>query len=176
MAGTRSRQRKGFVGPLGDDFPSIFPIVAGVVLFFATLAYANGVIQEKNDYLDVRKAALGLSYLVTRTGSIDYGYLGMVTCSQELAAYAKSRSVKYHVIVKGASNGIEFSETPEELFGLGLEDESLYVSCGSEEGESVAEQAMNSNPVIMNFPVAVGCPSYSSNTNGLGMLTVVTWR
>jgi len=35
---------------------------------------------------------------------------------------------------------------------------------------------MNSNPVIMNFPVAVGCPSYSSNTNGLGMLTVVTWR
>jgi hypothetical protein len=171
---------KGFIGPLGDDFPSIFPIVAGVVLFFGTLAYANGVIHEKDDYLEVRKAALGLSYLVTRTGSVDFGMLetpGTGACDKELDAYAKSRGVKYQVIVKKACNGLEFSETPEELFGL--KGDELYVSCGSAgeaEEESVAREALESNPVIMNFPVAAGCPAYDSDTKGLGSLTVVVWR
>ena len=171
---------KGFIGPLGDDFPSIFPIVAGVVLFFGTLAYANGVIQEKNDYLEVRKAALGLSYLVTRTGSVDYGSLDTPdtgACDNELDAYAKSRGVKYQVILKSACNGLQFSETPEELFGLKGDD--LYASCGTAdeaEEESVAQDALQSNPVIMNFPVAAGCPAYDEPTKGLGSLTVVVWR
>ncbi|NYZ77901.1 hypothetical protein H0N96_00685, partial [Candidatus Micrarchaeota archaeon] len=63
-----SRRRKGFVGPLGDDIPSIFPIVAGVLLFIGTLVYAFGLVQEKNQYLEIRRAGMTLSYIMTEKG------------------------------------------------------------------------------------------------------------
>ena len=60
--------KKGFVGPIGDDIPSIFPIVIGVVLFISTIGFVNSQFDARNEQLSLKKAGLGISYAILRSG------------------------------------------------------------------------------------------------------------
>lgn len=43
--------QKGFIGPIGDDLPSLIPIVTGLVIFFSIFVLTLNTYNEKNDYL-----------------------------------------------------------------------------------------------------------------------------
>ncbi len=43
---------KGFIGPIGDDLPSLIPIVTGLVIFFSVFVLTLNTYNEKNDYLE----------------------------------------------------------------------------------------------------------------------------
>jgi hypothetical protein len=43
---------KGFIGPIGDDLPSLIPIVTGLVIFFSVFVLTMNTYNEKNDYLE----------------------------------------------------------------------------------------------------------------------------
>lgn len=49
---------RGFIGPLGDDLPSILPILLGLTLFFAAYQYSMGVYDERAAKTDVLKGGL----------------------------------------------------------------------------------------------------------------------
>lgn len=56
----------GFIGAIGDDFPSLIPLFFAIMLFFSSLAYAFTTINERDAYintyinsLNIAKASLG---------------------------------------------------------------------------------------------------------------------
>lgn len=49
---------RGFIGPLGDDLPSILPILLGLMLFFAAYQYAMGIYDERVAKTDVLKGGM----------------------------------------------------------------------------------------------------------------------
>lgn len=165
---------KAFVGPLGDDLPSIFPIVAGVLLFLGTLAYGAGVVDEKNAYFNSRKATLGIAYLLTQKGDttpMEFQSL----CETQAREYARSKGVKFHAALVPQCDGVEFKEEFGESIGLG----SDYGECDSSDdtgGEYDYSLVEDRNPAVMTYPIAVPCPDENSYTKGLGLVVVTVWR
>jgi len=43
--------KKGFIGPIGDDLPSLVPIVVALVLFFTIFALTLNTFNSKNEYI-----------------------------------------------------------------------------------------------------------------------------
>ncbi|GEM_PF-4550994 len=56
--------KKGYIGPLGDDFPSIFPIALGLMIFFSTIYVAYSAYQSKEDYVQTMRANIMISRAV----------------------------------------------------------------------------------------------------------------
>lgn len=44
--------KKGFIGPIGDDLPSLIPIVTGLVIFFSIFVLTLNTYNEKNVFLE----------------------------------------------------------------------------------------------------------------------------
>ena len=92
---------KGFIGPLGDDLPSIFPIVAAIFLFVGTIFFANQLVDQKNKELGLRQSVLSLSYLVTQKGLFDNrNEFENILCEDQLKKQASSLQVHFLVTVK----------------------------------------------------------------------------
>lgn len=183
---------RGFVGPLGDDFPSIFPIVAGIILFISTISFAGGLAANKNSYLEVRKAALSLSYIVTEKGFVTAETWVAKEAAIEKAADAGNvfvlATVKRYCYDSGRDSGgeIVFPETqnsPESPYYVarnpGFAQTWLYATNNEallRANPPVLDAANIRNLVMLNYPVAVPCPNQDSPTFGLGMLNVIAWR
>lgn len=180
---------RGFVGPLGDDIPSIFPIIAGVLLFISTVAYVTMFISEKDSYLDTRKAALGLAYIVTKQGATTLGELES-SCANVIQPYAKSRGVSFAVVLKKFCRKIALNAYPfdwrtyavnpltneEEIGGQSDVEGGVCVTPGISSEELANPENMPLDAIILNYPIAVHCPNEGSMTTGLGMVNVMVWR
>lgn len=192
---TKHRSR-GFVGPLGDDLPSIFPIVAAVVLFIGTLAYANGLVEGKNRLLETRQAALALSYLATETGLINNRTdFEQNTCKDHLMKYALSNRIQFAVTVKRYCQSIQFyypqanpspeylKKNPSYIQKNDLETQGqTWAYCTNKvdiNGNSPADGLLGvpEDAVVFTYPVAVPCPLPNQPpTNGLGLINVIAWK
>jgi len=58
--------KKGFIGSIGDDFPSLIPLFFAVLIFFSSLGYSFTTMNDRNDYINtyvdslkIAKTALG---------------------------------------------------------------------------------------------------------------------
>lgn len=172
---------RGFVGPIGDDIPSIFPIVAGVLLFIGTLAYVNNIVAEKNNLLEVRKAALSLSYVVTEKGRLDRSEFDTL-CTTKIKPLGLSSQVNFLVTLKRFCEKIPISPTTQEnAFYVGVEDgkPNTYAFCTSLNPAPSPLPTLLPQPpeaIVYSYPVAVPCPDVDSPTNGLGQVNIIAWR
>lgn len=107
--------RRGDIGPISDDIPSIFPIVFGVLLFMSTALYASQKIDERNNYLEMRKAALGLSYVALRSGYVGDAEFD-AACASQYSDYAKRRSVEFLVSLKKYCSYVTLEQGPSTAF------------------------------------------------------------
>lgn len=192
---------RGFVGPLGDDIPSIFPIVAGVLLFVGTVAYAVDLVNQKNSYLEIRKAGLGLSYLVTEKGVVT-----QKSFSEKcpiIQRYGTANAVKFIVTIKRYCTKIILGTEASEYASPYYVEKSdapnkdrdepghTWLHCSNVGGDEKELEKLGltqwppptptairapKNAVLLNYPAAVPCPETSSATNGLGMINVIVWR
>ena len=165
-------RRRAFVGPLGDDIPSIFPIVAGVLLFISTMAYAASLVAEKNSYLEIRKASLGLSYLVSARGQMTKADLEAI-CEDKLRKYGTNSRVKFLVTLNRECGGYVFDTDPLAPYAVS----AAYGYCSNlDDAAIVGSEISARSPVVLNYPVAVPCPEEESPTEGFGMINVIVWR
>ncbi len=156
---------RGFIGPVGDDIPSIFPIVAGIVLFLGTLVYANNALDSRNAELDLRKAALDLSYAVLEKGFVSVDDLNAV-CSSSLIPTAGRHRALFLVVLKDC--GQRNSQNPFE--GVGF-------CAGPNTGWDAGSRKVVPEPssyVSLAYPVATYCGN--GNERGLGVVNVITWN
>ncbi|MBI5177426.1 hypothetical protein HY995_05065 [Candidatus Micrarchaeota archaeon] len=172
--------RKGAISPIADDIPSIFPIVASVLLFLGAVAYAGGVINERNNYLEIRKAGLGLSDVV-----LAKGYLGnddfKSQCSVSYTEFAKRKSVKFFISLKKFCRYVDFSSAQNPFVpvtrynGVPPNDYSVTGLVCPTSGVVGPSGPPTKNFQSLVFPVAVDCKADGSQ-KGLGVVTLVVWR
>ena len=179
MIGMRKR---AFIGPLGDDIPSIFPIVLGIVVFMGTIAYANGAYNARNADLHLRKTALSLSYMATEKGTISAQEFTEL-CEKSFKPYATHAGTNFAVVLKRHCSKIDlFNKNPfySGYAGAGLCTNARLapglnttrdLTPGVSAGLSEIKDA-----VVLNYPVAVNCPDENSATLGLGVINVIVWN
>ncbi|MDP3742697.1 MAG: hypothetical protein Q8R15_05260 [Candidatus Micrarchaeota archaeon] len=186
---------RGFIGPLGDDIPSIFPIVAGMLLFISTILYANAQVDSRNVDLKEREATQKLGYLATQKGSFQPGEFQRI-CETSLKPFAENIGLKFAVVAKRFCD--YNCPGPSCQHGINLETSNIY---NEDDAASSLEPNPNNictndkedikleylaarldktkapkNAVVLIYPLAVPCPEQTSPVNGLGTLNVIVWR
>lgn len=175
---------KAFIGPIGDDIPSIFPIVTGILIFLMSILFIQQQVTERNALLDVRDQVLQLSYLATEKGYMTPADF-RAKCSL-VRDMAKTRHLNFTMILKPFCGPVNVND-----FFLVNPNDPLLVPYRSTNGLCVAEnndfysrwpaahnppQAMGfptKNTVVMSYPMAVDC---GEGKRGIGFLSIAGWR
>ncbi|MBI5224475.1 hypothetical protein HY989_01245 [Candidatus Micrarchaeota archaeon] len=178
---------RGFIGPLGDDIPSIFPIVAGILIFLTSMLYIDSQFSERNAYLETRSATLQLSYVATDKGYMDDAKF-IEKCT-EMNLFAQKKQLKFATILKKYCGPMVFSDSEnlkitssQKTFGTVTSIVEDKV-CSSDETISkvtpnppISAQAISipsKNAILLSYPIAVDC---GNSNRGLGLITIAGWR
>ena len=62
--------QKGFLGPIGDDLPSLIPLLFALLVFFATFSFSFGVFNDENVSFKADLAVLNISRILKGTNYI----------------------------------------------------------------------------------------------------------
>ncbi len=186
-------KKRGFIGPLGDDIPSIFPIVAGMLLFIGSILYVNGQVDARGVELQQREATQKLAYLATQKASFQAGEFQNL-CQNSLQPFAENNGLKFAVVVK------KFCEKgcPSCGYGIDLQNSNIYNEdenappgepieryvCVNENEDikheylaaRIASSEAPKNAVVLIYPFTVPCPDEGSPVKGLSTLNVIVWR
>lgn len=180
---------RGFIGPLGDDIPSIFPIVAGMLLFIGTILYTNAQVDSRNLDLRQRQATQELAYLASQKASFQPGEFQRI-CATSLKPFAENSGLKFAVVVKrfcapiDLENANVYNEMPVASEASSPPEPSVDNVCTNEKEQAkneylaarVDKSAAPKNAVILIYPFTVPCPNPASPVNGLATLNVIVWR
>jgi len=63
-------KQKGFLGPIGDDLPSLVPLIFSLIIFFSTFTYAMNSMDSRDDDFDADLATLNIARIVRSNGYI----------------------------------------------------------------------------------------------------------
>ena len=63
-------KQKGFLGPIGDDLPSLVPLIFALIIFFSTFTYAMNSMDSRNDDFDADLATLNIARIMRSNGYI----------------------------------------------------------------------------------------------------------
>ena len=184
--------KRGDIGAIGDDIPSIFPIVAGVLLFITTILYVNPQYEARNNYLELRKSGIAFSYYALSDGYLsDKQFVDNCPLYKEFAA---RRGVKFVFSLKKACQRIDladdvFSATSNLGFRPPISD-AEYVTgkiCSTDStaasptalpkvnGAQISTTNLPKDFQIYSFPVAVQCDS-EATLKGVGVANIVVWQ
>ena len=95
------KQKKGFIGPIGDDLPSIIAILLGLSLFFSGLSFTLNVYNHKLTAYNILKGTMEVAHKVNDKGIIDAsspGYTGRLKNSAK--NIAKSYGISFCIKTK----------------------------------------------------------------------------
>jgi len=89
---------RGFIGPIGDDFPTILMIMLSFGLFFSALSFTLDTYNTKLDNLDVIKGGLEVSRVVMRQGVFPTAITGLPSAiTRDAGLTAASYGVRYEL-------------------------------------------------------------------------------
>jgi len=97
--------KKGFIGPLGDDLPSIIAILLALTVFFSGIVYTLNVYNQKIDDMQALKGSVDIAKAI-----LDKGILSgtdQANIDPEEARYvARSYGLKHGVYLDEDTNGV----------------------------------------------------------------------
>lgn len=173
---------RAFIGPLGDDIPSIFPIVAGILIFLIAMGFIQQQVAARNEYVDLRDQVLQLSYIATEKGFMpDNAFDATCLVVKETG---EKRQVNFTMILKkfcgpvDAKAFFDLDRTinppshPVEHQDRVCSRWTHHQNLGLGSAKTLLEFP-DENTVIMSYPMAVSC---AGGARGLGFLSIAGWR
>lgn len=168
---------KGFLGPIGDDLPSLIPLIFALMMFFYVFTFTWGTFDSKSQSFENALSAL-------RVGNTMKGnnyYRGMETFK---ARCREAQSVKRVYFMAGL---VPLSTGPGQAYeGFDLDDlEGSFYEVNGEKfvcdnllPEEDPPSSDTTGIIIRSFPIAVEFSNEANNTFYVRpmLLVVVTWR
>jgi hypothetical protein len=193
----RHLNNRGYIGPLGDDFPSIFPLLFGLIIFFSSLYAAYNIYQAKDSTVQVMKANIMISRAVRSQIYFD-GEYWKYACKLGLAMRSNYQVhlamwLEYKPVQSSSSSSPSSAISGEDLRLVTYSSGGSWPSSGqsaicpkdrdfwggsvpntpSKLSEKIAEMTLNREAATMTYPVVyVDRNGYDNPAR----LVVVTWR
>lgn len=184
---------RAFIGPLGDDIPSLFPIIVGVVLFLGAMYFAVNLTDQKNDYLSLRRGAISLAYSATERGL--YNAREFIEKCKVLENQARTNRVFFVMAIKNYCNRyVDFQELASSPDGALLLDpvspdpRNPGMKCwigghhlppqpfvSSTTPPTAPPTSLAKDSIVLNYPVGIECQGDKPH-RGLGVLNLAVWR
>ncbi len=100
--------RKAFVGPIGDDLPSVIIIILSLIMFFTAITYSFNAYNQKLDSLRLLRAGLETGRMLASKGVLSYDINHYDSAAQDIAA-------TYGVSIKVTENENDCNNFPYKL-------------------------------------------------------------
>lgn len=145
------KNEEGFLGPIGDDLPSLIPLLFGLVIFFSSFAFAFQTFEEKSNSFQNDLDALRVAATLKSDG--------YVTNWQEFQDLCETITVKRLNYVAGL---IDIQPTEgENIFDLEFEESNennesfgRKFSCSNQELSEFSFEALTGKRLISRtFPI-----------------------
>lgn len=194
--------QKGFVGPIGDDLPSLIPLTVALLVFFAGFGFAFNHFEEKKSDFNQRLLLLGIGKTLKSDGLLDSFDKWKQNCESLSVLRYSFRAVVFKVPTSSQTpfcnyeffsdlqanppsecNGTSEFTTIDDQRILQIQDlsgtsrflacqDSGTISSFSELEPISSSQALAKKPLRINFPVVV------SEENALrpAILSVMVWN
>lgn len=115
--------RKGFIGPIGDDLPSLIPIVTGLVIFFSVFVLTLNTYNEKNVFLE-RQMDMTTVARDIKGDSLILNWSQFNHRCNEM----KLRRYPYSFMIAIYNNEVDVTKVIDEFKGLYLDDYESIIS------------------------------------------------
>jgi len=170
-------REKGFLGPIGDDLPSLIPLLFALMIFFYVFTFTWTIFDQRGNAFEDAIAAL-------RVGNTMKGnnYMRGIESFQERCSEAQSiRNVKFMAgllpLSTGPSKsfeGIDIETLEGKFFGT---EPQKYI-CTNTNLEEDKPGLETSNLYLRSFPVALEFANQETGAFYVRpmLLVVVTWR
>ncbi|MFH1240236.1 MAG: hypothetical protein V1672_03385 [Candidatus Diapherotrites archaeon] len=171
------KNEKGFLGPLGDDLPSLIPLLFALVIFFSAFTSAFNTFDKKNSAF---QAELEVSSIAAKLVADSYieGYDGFQLLCKKVAA----SDVKYKAGIIELPLGIDddvptINPLNPEFYYFPTEDEKFECPEG---GENPTENSRNL--MVRVYPIALELKDDTKIKIASGfivrpmILVVITWN
>jgi len=125
---------KGFVGPIGDDLPSLIAIMLALTLFFAGLTFAMRTFNRKQRDVTLMKGSLDVSRAIIQEPVLEQG-IDLTEDSTEAKSIARNNQLAFNAKFKGEDFGDAFVPGGNNVDDCG--EDALYFSflVAREEGD-----------------------------------------
>lgn len=110
------RNVRGYIGPIGDDLPSLIPLVFALTIFFATFSSTINLFEKKNTVLDQDLDALKIARVMRGNG-----YYANIEQFNESCELVKTQDVYFLAFITPLPNPDEpynfsvFEQSDDEL-------------------------------------------------------------
>jgi len=171
-------RERGFLGPIGDDLPSLIPLLFALMMFFYVFTSAWNAFDTKNSVFNDALAALNVGNAIKGNN-----YLRGISTFEERCSEAMSnKRVKFiaGLLPLSTGPGQSFSEVKlETLEADFFSDGEQKFFCTNIPEDSGERPSLESKGLIMrSFPVALEFKNSATGTFYVRpmLLVVVTWR
>ncbi|MFH0955353.1 MAG: hypothetical protein V1777_04590 [Candidatus Micrarchaeota archaeon] len=186
---SKKLNRKGFIGPIGDDLPSLIPLTFALVIFFGAFAFAFNAFDQKKIDFDQKFALLRIGQTLKGDNLIENYEKWNALCHNVEVRNFKYRAVVFKIPVNtGQYQDYQFFKEQQghdpcnnsnlgtncqpPLFDYGSPSKPQVLICQNNSDELTQKNAPSYNLLRINFPVAI-------NDNGVirpALLAVAVWR
>ncbi len=172
---------RGYLGPIGDDIPSLIPIIVGMITFFAAFTFTLNEYNQRSasfaadrDTLIIANSLKGDSYL-SSFSEFDLACNGLrVRGLNHVAVIVES--TQWNKVLQDAQqnpDAHQLSFVADHVFGIN----STPLSCVNGidtpfTSAEFGEVLQNNQYVVLSLPVALEIPTAVVP----GTLVVITWR
>lgn len=171
--------KKGFLGPIGDDLPSLIPLLFALMLFFYVFTFAWNAFDQKGQLFDDALAAMRVGSTLKGNNYLrDFGEF-QENCAEALSVKRVKFMAGLLPLSTGPVSGQPFPgidlETIESDF---FEHDDQKFLCSNVDLLEDSPGLESSGLVIRSFPVALEFKDQATNAFYVKpmLLVVVTWR
>ncbi len=165
---------KGFIGPIGDDLPSLIPLIFALIIFFSAFTSSLNSFNSENSAISVKLEALKISRTLRGNGFVENFEQFQKTCET-----VKNSGIKFQAGLVEFKDVTSFSSKNDikfiEPFGsppVGVNSEDFKFVCFS---NSVSEEDKQENLPPNAFSINLVYPiALQYNTVVLPVHLVVT--
>ncbi len=188
------RQQKGFVGPIGDDIPSLIPLTVALLVFFGAFGFAFNSFEEKKAEFDQRLMLLSIGKTLKGDNLLDNYQKWKDACNSIEVTRYKFKAVVFLVSTKPDATFYNYEFFHDWQDDTSFVSEPCY-SCtgdkrvykmkdsGGSEQFLVCDNLSNLEPINsskalsqktlrINFPVALG----KDDVFRPAILAVMVWK
>ena len=172
-----SKGCRGYIGPIGDDIPSLIPIVVGLVIFFSAFAFSLNEFNSRSQAFAADRDALLIAN--TLKGS---SYISSYNSFKEACQGLRVRGLKYvagvvensqwqTILSSVSADPTRLTDVANQFYSFN-NDPNQMLKCSLGEEEFTVGLLQSRPYIVLSFPVALELEQAVVSAT----LMVVAWR
>ncbi|GEM_PF-948441 len=142
------RQQKGFLGPIGDDLPSLIPLVFSLIIFFGAFGVAFSTFSQRGRDFDLQIEALRIS-----TELKGNNYFSNFAEFEELCDSIIVKGIKFRGGMVNIGKPVNIFDP--EFYAQGTGADQRVFKCENTSEKLLRAQLSQQRPITRDFPVVL---------------------